>query len=145
MKNSEILNRIDRDLSVGEDAMRSRPSRAQAIADGALVAVEPGIAAEAGWKVPVAISRAVWDDCVAWSDEDTARQVPHDETGRLWDVLHMTAARARRGFDTELVAELYRVPRDGRAVSARLVRVHCSIGPGDEGEPVITIRQTDEA
>ncbi|WP_405551210.1 DUF6573 family protein [Streptomyces globisporus] len=145
MTDPGILSRIDRDLSVSEDAMRSAPSRAQAIADGALVAVEPGIASEAGWRAPVAISRAAWDDCVAWSDEDTARQVPQDETGRLWDVLFMTAARARRGFATEFLAELYRVPRGGRAVKARLVQVHCSIGPGDEGEPVITIRQANEA
>ncbi|MCQ1581238.1 DUF6573 family protein [Streptomyces parvus] len=145
MKDTEIVSRIDTDLSVSKDAMRSSPSRAQAIADGELVAVEPGIAAEAGWNAPVAISRAAWDDCVAWSDEDTARQVPQDETGRLWDVLYMTAARARRGFDTDMYAELYRVPRGGRARKARLVRVRCSIGFGDEREPVITIRQADEA
>ncbi|MFB7436532.1 DUF6573 family protein [Streptomyces microflavus] len=148
MDSGNILARIERDLSVSEDAMRSTPTlppRAQAIADGALVAVERGIASEAGWKVPVAITRAAWDDCVAWSDEDSDRQCPQDETGRLWDVLWMTMAPIRgQRFRTEFYAELYRVPRDGRSTAAELVRLHCGIGPGDEGEAVITIRQADE-
>ncbi|MCD9904254.1 DUF6573 family protein [Streptomyces cyaneofuscatus] len=141
-------NSITRDLSVSEDAMRSIPAappRAQAIAVGELVAVERGIASEAGWKAPVAMTRAAWDDCVAWSDEDSDRQCPQDETGRLWDVLWMTMAPIRgRRFRTEFYAELYRVPRNGHTIAAELVRLHCTIGPGDEGEAVVTIRQADE-
>ncbi|XXZ47535.1 DUF6573 family protein (plasmid) [Streptomyces cavourensis] len=82
---------------------------------------------------------------MAWSDEDSDRQCPQDETGRLWDVLWMTMAPIRNGrFRTEFYAELYRVPRDGHTLSAEVVRLHCAIGPGDEGEAVVTIRQADE-
>ncbi|MGW6290328.1 DUF6573 family protein [Streptomyces sp. NPDC055107] len=87
MTSNEILARIDADLSVSKDAMRCSPTRAQAIADGDLVAVEPGLARDASWQAPLAITRAAWDDCVSWNDEDSTKQVPQDETGRLWDVL----------------------------------------------------------
>src|SRR5215213_8069377 len=45
--------------------------RAQAIADGLLVEVAEGIAREAGFTVPVALTVAAWGDCVAWSDATT--------------------------------------------------------------------------
>ncbi len=61
-------------------------SRAQAIADGVLVDAGP-MAAEAGFKWPVALTAAAWVDCVAWSDEDNHQQGYQDESGRLWDVL----------------------------------------------------------
>ncbi|WP_228183993.1 DUF6573 family protein [Streptomyces anulatus] len=145
MTSSESLGRIDADLSVSRDAMRCSPTRAQAITDGDLVAVEPGIAREAGWQAPLAITRAAWDDCVSWNDEDSTKQMPLDETGRLWDVLYMAMAHVRgQGFSTSFHFELYRVPRDGRSVTPELVRLHCGIGPSDEGDPVITIRQPDE-
>ncbi|MET9669579.1 DUF6573 family protein [Streptomyces sp. NPDC006475] len=160
----DLLARIDDDLSVSLDAMRSVPagladsvpepahpfgtvidaySRADAIADGMLRAVPEGIAREAGFRVPVALTSAVWEDCVAWSDEDSARQTPQDEDGRLWDVLFMSAQAARRGGSDVLVS-LYRVPRGGRARAPRLVNVRCVIGPGDTAAPVITIMQPDE-
>lgn len=44
-------------------------TRAQAIEDGVLVDVSE-IAKEAGFKFPVAVTRAAWADCVEWSDED---------------------------------------------------------------------------
>ncbi len=61
-------------------------TRAQAIADGVLVDVTE-TANESGFRWPVALTRAVWEDCVAWSEEDSKRQVHQTESGRLWDVL----------------------------------------------------------
>ncbi|KLD26130.1 hypothetical protein TB9_23405, partial [Xanthomonas perforans] len=62
-------------------------TRANLLEDGDLVDVS-ALAREAGFNVPVAVTRAVWADCVAWSQEDTKRKhVPQDEQGRLWDVL----------------------------------------------------------
>lgn len=58
-------------------------TRAQALADGVLVDVS-NAAVEAGFKVPVALTRAAWDDCVEWNDEDTRRQTPQNASGRLW-------------------------------------------------------------
>jgi Family of unknown function (DUF6573) len=40
--------------------------------------------------------------------------------------------------------QLYRVPRDGRSRDAVLVTLKLIVGPGDAGEPVITILLPDE-
>lgn len=113
-------------------------TRAQAIEDGILVDVSD-IAREAGFRIPVAITRTAWVDSVEWSETDSRRQVYQDEKGRLWDVLWMATQAARRGTGGHLVFQLYRVPRGGRAVRPRLVTLHMHIGPGDDLEPVITI------
>lgn len=55
------------------------------------VAVDPNLAREAGFVVPVVLTPAAWNEAVAWSDADTDETgaVGQSETGRLWDVLHM--------------------------------------------------------
>ena len=113
-------------------------TRAQAIEDGVLVDVS-SMAKEAGFKFPVAITRAAWADCVEWSNEDNKRQTYQDEAERLWDVLYMASVAARRSSGSDLRFQLYRVPRGGRGVRSRLVVLQMHCGPGDEGEPVITI------
>ena len=117
-------------------------TRAEAIADGVLVDVSE-TAREAGFRYPVAMTRGAWADCVEWTDADTARQTHQDEAGRLWDVLFMASLAARRGGRVQSV-DLYRVPRGGRGVHARLTTIKMVCGPGDEGEPVITIMLPDE-
>ncbi|MFI0743429.1 DUF6573 family protein [Streptomyces sp. NPDC021100] len=120
-------------------------TRAQAFADGYLRAVPEGLWRETRFSVPVALTAAAWEDCVAWTDADSDRQVPQDEIGRLWDVLSMTRwAIGRNRNGSRVDVELYRVPRGGRARTARHVRLVAEIGPGDNGEPVLTIRQPDE-
>lgn len=126
-----------------------RYTRAQALADGVLVDVS-NAAAEAGFRVPVALTHAAWDDCVEWKDDDTRRQTPQNESGRLWDVLWMAccaiaslrrapeSGRSRENFPT-LYYRLFRVPRGGRAMRPREVTLKVVSGPGDEGEHVITI------
>ncbi len=119
-------------------------TRADAIADGSLVDVTE-TAKEAGFRVPVALTRAAWESCVAWNDADSKRQTYQDEAGRLWDVLWMcmqTAIHAK-AQDTFFFL-LYRVPRGGRGVRARLTRLKAVIGPGDAGEPVVTIMEPTE-
>jgi uncharacterized protein DUF6573 len=113
-------------------------SRAQALADGVLIAVDPATCGEAGFAIPVALTSAVWADCVAWPD---GQEAPQDEIGRLWDVLYM-AHRAiimstNKG-GRSLSYRITRVPVDG--TEAELVDLVAEIGPGDEGEPVFTIR-----
>ena len=72
-------------------------SRAEAIADGTLIAVPEKIAGEASWSCPVALTRAAWEDCVAWDATDNDRKgTLQSEDGRLWDVLWM-ASRFTRG------------------------------------------------
>lgn len=114
-------------------------TREQAIEDGVLIDVTE-TAVEAGFRVPVAVTAAVWADCVAWSDDDSKRQVYQDESGRLWDTLFMAGFAARsRPDSSELVYEFYRVPRGGRGRRARLRQLKLHIGPGDHGEAVATI------
>lgn len=114
-------------------------TRAHAIEDGNLIDVTE-TAAEAGFRIPVALTRAAYADCVEWSDADSRRQTYQDEAGRLWDVLWMAMNAARRGAGRQsLPFQLYRVPRGGRGVRPRLVTLITQIGPGDGGEPVVTI------
>lgn len=119
-------------------------SRAQAFADGNLVDVSH-TAREAGFRVPVALTRMAWEDCVAWDDDDTQRKHwPQDEAGRLWDVLSMTrfymrGAACRDPAANRFSLQVLRVPREGRGVKARTVHLVTHVGPGDWGEPVITI------
>jgi hypothetical protein len=101
-------------------------SRAQALEDGVLIDAG-AMAREAGLRWPVALTAAAWEDCVAWSDTDTERQVPQDEGGGSW-----------------LDYALHRVPRDGHSTQARLTRLRLVVGPGDDGEPVITILMRNE-
>jgi hypothetical protein len=115
-------------------------TRAQALEDGVLI--DPGtMAAEAGFKWPVAITADAWADCVAWSEDDSARQVHQDQDGRLWDVLFMAfyAVRSSQESGDRILFQLLRVPRDGRSTKAKLVTLRMIVGPGDSGEPVITI------
>lgn len=114
-------------------------TRAQAIADGVLVDVTE-TAREAGFRWPVTMTCAAWQDCVAWSEDDNQRQVYQDESGRLWDTLWMAfvAIRSANG-GTQMEYQLYRVPRDGKSVEAQLTTLKLVCGPGDAGEPVITL------
>jgi hypothetical protein len=112
-------------------------SRAQAIADGVLIDCTE-VASEAGFRLPVALTRAVWVDCVEWTDEDSRRQTPQDQAGRLWDVLWMASLAASRG-GAQASFDLLRVPRGGRGVKPSRVTLSMVCGPGDQGEPVITI------
>lgn len=121
-----------------------RYTRAQALADGVLVDVTK-MAGEAGFRVPVALTAAAWAKAVAWSGEDSVKQVGQDEAGRLWDVLWMGYIAARRASGAcHVPYELYVVPRDGSATRPRLMTLHLVIGPGDNSEPVITVTNTDE-
>lgn len=121
-----------------------RYTREQAIADGLLVDMTQA-AREAGFRVPVAMTAAAWDKAVAWSDADSARQTQQDEAGRTWDVVWMAYMAARRASGSDRVPfQLYAVPRGGTVQRPRLMTLHMHIGPGDEGEAVITIMTPDE-
>jgi hypothetical protein len=121
-------------------------TRAQAIDDGVLVDVSEA-AQKAGFRFPVAVTEAVWGDCVEWSQEDSKRQTYQDQAGRLWDVLWMGMCAARSAASrnkSQIPFSLYRVPRGGRGISPRLTHLKMAIGPGDNGEPVITIMMPNE-
>lgn len=93
-------------------------TRTDATAAGDLVEVPDQLIREFGFAVPVAVTRAVYADCVAWTDEDTDRTgVVQDETGRWRDVLW----QARRailplmpGLQNKTWFPVYRVARDAK-------------------------------
>jgi len=120
-------------------------TRAQAIEDGVLIDAG-SMAEEVGFKYSVAITSAVWADCVVWTEDDNQKQVYQDQSGRLWDVLYMAAhaVRASTSISNQILYQLYRVPRDGKTVKANMVTLKLIIGPGDQGEPVNTIMLPDE-
>ena len=113
-------------------------TRAQALADGALVDVT-STAQEAGIKSPVALTRAVWCEYVAVPEGVEGQ----DEAGRLWDVLWMlrhAIGRAKPGTRI-LLYQLY-VRNDNRR--ARSVTLKATCGPADDGSPCITLMLPDE-
>ena len=125
----------------------SRYTRAQAIEDGLLVDVTE-TAREAGWRFPVALTAAVVDQCVTWTEDDARKKprVYQDERGRLWDVVSMGAFFARMPVNRRCDGFLYPltvVPRPGYG-RERKRRLKCTVGPGDTPEPVVTILLPDE-
>ncbi len=116
-------------------------TRAEALADGVLVDVTP-TTKEAGFKVQTADTASVFNDCIAWTEEDAKQSRTYqDQAGRLWDVLCLAAAKARslRGrHQNQLLHELHVVPRPGHD-HPRLRTLKLIIGPGDNAEPVATI------
>lgn len=115
-------------------------TRSDAIEDGFLVDVSE-TAKEAGFNIPVALTRNVWDRLVALPEGYRGWQ---DEAGRLWDVLWMAAmaARAHRDHDRIRYCVLVRAIRKDLRDSMGPPKRHfpiLAIGGGDQGEPVMTI------
>jgi hypothetical protein len=110
-------------------------TRAQAIADGVLIDVSK-LAREAGFRYPVALTAGVWAECVAVPEGVTGQ----DETGRLWDILTMLRfAIARQKGDAQRIDFALHVRNDNREGDPPLVSLYALCGPGDNGEPVITV------
>ncbi len=123
--------------TVGDMVVVSAYTRRMAIDDGVLMDVSD-TAREAGIIYPVALTERVVNEVVVPDDESAAQG--QDADGRLWDVLWMfrsvvPASRASQ-FEYDLL-----VVRQGRTQTVRLKAV---CGPGDEGEPVITIMFPEE-
>lgn len=108
-------------------------TRAQAIADGVLVDVSE-LAKEAGFKVPTAVTCAVWADVIEPS-EQAKEDFGQSDTGRLWDIL-MVLHCAARGNDSSVI--LFTVAVMGEE-GIQDVELKAIIGPGDTPEPVLTI------
>jgi hypothetical protein len=114
-------------------------SRAQAIADGVLIDVS-ATAKEAGIRWPVALTAAVWERCVAVPPGVECQ----DEAGRLWDIAWLLTCAMRRGGSGAEVRFGVHVRNDNLERTPPLVRLKALCGPGDQGEPVITVMMTDE-
>ncbi len=118
-------------------------TRADAISDGVLIDLPEQIVNEAGIKVKVAVTRAVWDDYLA---PDYLDDLPDQSVeGRTWDLLWMFGCAARRSrhvstiqFRVLFVTRKEAGPSHPPTVTEDvLLKAVC--GPGEEGKPVITI------
>lgn len=124
-------------------------TREQAIDDGVLVELPLKDCVEAGIKIPVAVTRSVYEDYIRWDDKDSNRQTPQDESGRLWDVVWMLANAMRQSANankSELLFQLYCVPRGekSRARKARKTTLKAAMTVTDQGSPAITVMQLGE-
>ncbi|GHH31475.1 DUF6573 family protein [Streptomyces rubradiris] len=124
-------------------------TRAHAIKDGRLIEADPGIVEELQYPAPVAMTEAVYRDCVAVPDGyawETGIRL--DPTEREWDLLLSASiaikAAAGTGRPPRLAFTLYRVPVDGGTRQAQRVTLVAEASPGDQGERVITIMRPTE-
>lgn len=116
-------------------------TRAEALSDGVLVDVST-IAREAGFRWPVAIT----DHLSARLQPDTPnQQLGQSYQGRLWDVVWM-ASRAALGVPKKAGSDQVRfllILAEFDEAEQRLrhheLELFMMAGPGDDGEPVVTI------
>jgi hypothetical protein len=88
------------------------------------VTVDPTLARDARFRMPVVITRAAWDEAVTWTDRDTDETgALQDEAGRLMDVLRMAAVAVRaieraaaRAGQRDVIETLFTVHRIPRGV-----------------------------
>jgi hypothetical protein len=119
-------------------------TRAEAIEDGCLVDVTEWASSTTGFyggfTVPVAVTASVWHDINAIP----ASKHWQDVRGRAHDVLCMCAFSARSPRNQGASEFLYSVIMDIAGTRKRTQVYKAVIGPGDNGEPVITIMQPNE-
>jgi hypothetical protein len=95
---------------------------------------------EAGIRYPVSLTRATLEKRVF---------VPHGvvcqcAAGRLWDVARLLACTIRRSGSGPEVRFGVHVRQGNRERTPPLVRLKALCGPGDSGEPVVTIMLREE-
>ena len=109
-------------------------SRAQALEDGELVDFSEWASAKSGFsggfKIPVAVTSSLFE---------TIKNIPEgsgqDIRGRAHDVLFMASLAAKRSTDSRLAFRV--IMTEGNR--DKVLELIMDIGPGDEGEPVVTI------
>ena len=109
-------------------------TRKQAIEDGVLIDISE-TAAEAGFKFPVAITDTLFNQYIVPPIELEGLQ---DLQGRLWDMLVLLyyAIRSAKSNESTIyfTVRFLMKPRNYEDI-----RLKAICGPGDEGEPVITV------
>jgi len=110
-------------------------SRRQALEDGVLVDVSE-MAREAGFRYPVAVTRAVWDGVVTPDAE--SRALGQSEAGRLWDVLTVLRVAIRRSKGPAQTLE-FQVIVIQHGADRRIVTLKAVCGPADDWSPCVTV------
>ena len=118
-----------------------RYTRAQAIDDGVLVDLTEW-AKETGFKIPVACTAAVWNGYIVPPKE--TEKLGQSIRGRAHDALWMLYLAIRGSGSTkrdQLQYEVIFVMHEGKQETVML-KAMC--GPGDNGEPALTVMHPDE-
>lgn len=114
-------------------------TRAQAIEDGVLVDLSC-LAREAGFRWPLAVTRGVSG---VIEPSDALKKEGQSDTGRAWDLLNILRVELHSAKDgREVLFAPYFLTEPGRP--PRQVAMRAVSGPGDDGEPVITVMMPDE-
>lgn len=116
-----------------------RYTRAQAIDDGVLVDMTEW-ARETGFKVPVACTSTVWHGYV--QPPADGREWGQSQRGRAHDLLWMLFCAIRRAGHVDTIEFKVIFLMAGRRQATTTFKALC--GPGDEGEPVITVMMMTE-
>ena len=105
-----------------------------ALRDGVLVDVSD-FALEAGFAIPVAVTRAAYQSYIVPSD--SLRSDGQSAEGRLWDTLRVLWVIAkRRGGSTVMFSVLFLMDS---AAEPEPIELKAMCHPGDNHEPVVTI------
>jgi len=121
-------------------------AREQLLDDGALVDVSE-LGREAGYTVPVALTRAVFD-LVTPTEGETA--YGQDQTGRLWDVLWMARAMGaaqKAAHEGEGRFQCWFVLRNRDEYPGRrklLIELKVTLDATGEGDPALTVSLPEE-
>lgn len=115
-------------------------TRAMALEEGILIDVTD-TAKEANFTVPVALTQAAYELTVELSD--AARLAGNDEEGRLWDVLWMF--RLALLGDRDASELFFQVLVVTTSIEPTLLVLKGVCGPGDAGEPVLTVMLPNES
>jgi hypothetical protein len=116
-------------------------TRKQAIEDGVLIDVSE-MAREAGIKYHVAITSAVYYEYIV--PDERLTDYGQSVEGRLWDVLWMFRINAQRNPSDIMIFSVLFVMPAGNKSRLVTVKLKAVCGPGDMGEPVITIMKPEE-
>ncbi len=119
--------------------------REQAIRDGRLIDITRQ-AGRVGFRVPVAITRAAWQDCVEWADTTASHE---SQDCRLHDLLRELneGAVLASELDPEGVAlmRFYRIPAGANQIVAEVTTLALHSGMDEHDMPIVTISLASEA
>ena len=113
-------------------------TRAQALEDGVLRTL--CLSDVAGFKHHVACTSGVWYECVAVPDGVDSQ----DEQGRMWDVLSILNFSIKALKGTKNIDTVYFQLKVRTSKGYEVKDLWAKCGPGDQGEPVITIMLVGE-
>ena len=116
-------------------------TRKQAIEDGVLIDVSE-MAREAGIKYPVAVTSTVYYEYIV--PDKRLTDYGQSVEGRLWDVLWMFRINAQKNPSDIMIFSVLFVMLSGNTTQLVTVKLKAVCGPGDIGEPVITIMKPEE-